>query len=121
MRETFALDFGGGKEIRFRVLRGWLERLRGLLASGEEASPVVLVGCSSIHTFGMRYPIDVALVNRQGEVCKARRRVRPGRVVTARRAWLAFERPASRDPWMSEGGVVLPLLGGGHARGRAGR
>lgn len=111
MVETFSLDLGGGAEIRFRVLRGWFERLRGLLGSDERAAPVVLVGCSSVHTFGMAYAIDVALVDREGRVCKARRALPPRRVMAARRGWLAFERPASAGPWMSEGGSMAPCLG----------
>lgn len=121
MMETFALDFGGGREVRFRVLRGWLGRLRGLLGSDERAMPVVLVGCSSIHTFGMSYAIDVALVDRTGRVRRVRRSVPPGRVVAARRGWLAFERPASDGPWMSEGGSVAPCLGTRRVIGREGR
>lgn len=110
---------GLGGALRFRVLGGWWERLRGLLGTREDAMPVVLLGCSSVHTFGMRYPIDVAFASRHGEVLSSRRAVPPGRVVGCRRAWCAFERPASAGPWMEEGGSVLPRGGQDHADGPA--
>lgn len=107
MVETFSLEFDGGMEVRFRVLRRWFDKMRGLLGPRSGASPVVLVGCSSIHTFGMSYAIDVALVDREGRVRKARRGLPPRRVVGAPGSWLAFERPASDGPWMHEGGRLV--------------
>lgn len=89
----------GCDQIRFRRLETWAKKLRGLLGTTTEALPVVLCGCSSIHTFGMRYALDVALVSRGGEVLIARRNVGPGQLVSARGSFYAFERPASLAPW----------------------
>ena len=48
--------------LEVAVLSTWRERLRGLLGTGPDAGPVMLALCSSVHTFGMRYSLDVAFV-----------------------------------------------------------
>src|SRR3954454_22008295 len=45
-------------------------RRRGLLGSDSLAGALWLGPCSSVHCVGMRYPIDVALVDRRGRVRK---------------------------------------------------
>ena len=92
-----------GKTLAFRALRGWREKMVGLLGTSEEAGPVALCGCSSVHTVGMGYPIDVALVSREGKVLAARRDVPPFRLVRAPGAYYAFERPRSVDSWPDAG------------------
>lgn len=111
--ETLYVDMGSGsgRICRFRVLRRFGDRLRGLLGTDRSAEAVALVGCSSIHTFGMRYAIDVALVGEDGLVLKARRALPPGRVLASRGAWCALERPASPYPWMCEGDSLVPEAG----------
>lgn len=86
-------------ELRFKILSSWFERLVGLLGTGPSALPVVLMRCGSIHTYGMAYPIDVALVGRRGEVLASERALPPGRVLSHSEAYCAFERPASPFPW----------------------
>ncbi len=66
--------------LGFRVLSSWFERLVGLLGTGPSAQPVVLMRCGSIHTYGMAYPIDVALVGSRGEVLASERALPPCRV-----------------------------------------
>lgn len=95
--------------MRFRVLRGWAERLFGLLGTHRgdgRAAPVSLVPCDSVHTFGMRYRIDVALVAADGRVLRSLRRVPPGRLVRAVGAEFALERPSESGPWPRVGSLV---------------
>lgn len=116
MVETLCVRGRGDRcpELRFRTLRGWAERLRGLLGTDELATPVALVDCSSIHTFGMRYPIDVALVRSDGRVLRSWRGLPPGRVLSSRGAWLALERPARAGAWVRAGETVaLRFCGSG--------
>lgn len=103
-----------GIVYELRVLRTWAERLRGLLGTGADAAPVLLVRCGSIHTFGMRYPLDVALVDERGEVLVARRRLPPRAVLSHPLARCALERPAAAGAWVEEGEhlrVVAPVAG----------
>lgn len=91
------------KTLRFKALSGWRERAVGLLGTNSSAGPVALCPCSSVHTWGMRYALDIALVARNGEVLKSLRAVPPCRVVSVRGAYYALERPAADGPWPKHG------------------
>ncbi|MBE5023630.1 DUF192 domain-containing protein [Olsenella sp. DSM 107455] len=92
-----------GTVYELRVLGTWLERLRGLLGTGPDAAPVMLVRCRSIHTFGMGYALDVALVGERGKVLAVRRALEPRTTLSHPRACCVLERPASAEPWVEEG------------------
>lgn len=101
------------------------ERLRGLL--GRDGLPhghaLLIEPCNSIHTFFMRFPIDVLFLDREGRVVRALPRLRPWR---ATRVYLAAhsvlelwpgaleERPAA------EGDVVRFAASGLTASSRTG-
>jgi hypothetical protein len=74
---------GGGRLLPrvWRASNAW-ERLRGLLGRAplgpDEA--LLIEPCSSVHTFGMRYPIDLAYLDRHGRVLRVVPRVRPRRL-----------------------------------------
>ena len=59
-----------------------IEKMRGLLGrDGLPEGRVMLIrDCRLIHTFGMRFPLDVIFVNAYGKVVKTARKLRPGRV-----------------------------------------
>lgn len=71
-------------------------RNRGLLGRAELTpdSAMILAPCSSIHTFFMRFPIDVAFVNRDGLVVRTVDALRPWRIAFALRAFAVVELPA---------------------------
>jgi uncharacterized protein len=71
-------------------------RLRGLLGrTGLEADEGLLLRpVASIHTFFMRFPIDVVFLDRGYAVIKVVREVRPWRFAAARRAKVVLELPA---------------------------
>lgn len=89
--------------LEVSVLSTWRERLRGLLGTGPAAGAVMLTLCSSVHTFGMRYDMDLAFVGERGEVLLVRRGVPPGRVCSEPRARCVIERPARDGAWVEEG------------------
>jgi len=71
-------------------------RRRGLL--GREAlapgAALILAPCSAIHTFFMRFPIDVVFTARDGAVTRVCRQVAPWRIRAAFGAFAAVELPA---------------------------
>lgn len=72
-------------------------RLKGLLGTARlpEGEALILPSCRSIHTFGMRFPIDAVFVDRGWQVVALRPEVRPWRLVPpVRGAWGVVETPS---------------------------
>jgi uncharacterized membrane protein (UPF0127 family) len=68
-------------------------RRRGLIGRArlEPDVAVILAPCSGIHTWFMRFPIDVMFVRRDGVVARVCRGVKPWRMALAFRAFAAIE------------------------------
>jgi uncharacterized membrane protein (UPF0127 family) len=66
-------------------------RLRGLIARPPSPRPLLLVPARSVHTFGLRRPIDVVFLDADLRVVKVVRRLPPRRVAGARGAVCALE------------------------------
>jgi len=93
-------------EFVARVAATFREKLEGLLRTPrDEAGVLLIMGCRSVHTFGMGYPLDVALVGK-GRVRRAMRGVEPGAVVFEEAASYVLERPASDEPWLLPGDCI---------------
>jgi uncharacterized membrane protein (UPF0127 family) len=71
-------------------------RLRGLAWRDRSQVPAGLLipRCSSVHTFGMRFKLDVYFLDRRGRVLSVRRRVPPHRFLWCRGAAAVLEIPA---------------------------
>jgi hypothetical protein len=59
--------------------------------------------CRSVHTFGMRFEIDVVFLDSNGRVLRIAPAVRPGRLVASRRAAAVVEVRAG------EGGIIAAM------------
>lgn len=92
----FPPDVPVAVSFRSRLLGlAWRERA--------QAGPGLLIPrCSSVHTFGMRFALDVYFLDRGGRVLAVRRRVPPRRVLWHRGAAAILEVPAG------EGGEIPP-------------
>jgi uncharacterized membrane protein (UPF0127 family) len=79
--------------VRIVVAESAWARLRGLAWRGEppEGWALLIPRCRSVHTFGMRFPIDVVFLNRAGFPVDVRRAVPARRVVTNRDAAAVLE------------------------------
>ncbi len=86
----------------------WRARLLGLalLDTLPPDAAVLIPRCRSVHTFGMRFPIDVVLLDRCGGVVKLVSEVSPRRAVGARGAWAALETGAGEAERFLEAGVA---------------
>lgn len=71
-------------------------RRRGLLGRDrlEPGHALVIAPCGSVHTFFMRFSIDVLFITRKGRVVKCAHEVRPWRIALALTAYAAIELPA---------------------------
>jgi uncharacterized membrane protein (UPF0127 family) len=102
----------GPRILRVVVAASMFERLRGLLArpalQGEEG--MLLPSCRLIHTFGMRYPIDVVYLGKGGQVLKVTAALAPGRMDGHLRACSVLELAAGAAQHCGiVPGVRLPL------------
>lgn len=96
-------------------------RMKGLLFTPQGDDVMVLVPCHDIHTFGMRYALDVAFIDAAGVVRKAERDVMPNRRLRDAGSVAVLERRAiPREVWFDEGEQVslgrferVPLTGSG--------
>jgi uncharacterized protein len=71
-------------------------RRKGLLGrdSLADGAAMIIAPSNAIHTFGMRFPIDVVFVRRNGTVVKIRENVLPWRASMAHLAYAVIELPA---------------------------
>jgi hypothetical protein len=76
--------------------RGFRPRLLGLarLACADAGPGLLLPQCSSVHTFGMKFALDVYFLADDGTLLEARRAVPPRRLVACRGAAAVLEVPA---------------------------
>ena len=85
-------------------------RLIGLLSSRicADGEVLVLAPCYSIHTVGMRQPLDVAFIDRFGQVLASHRELPPARFRKDRRAVAVLERRAcSSQQWFEPGQKIM--------------
>jgi uncharacterized protein len=76
-----------------------LRRMRGLLGRRRlpEGEGILLTPAASVHTFFMRFPIDVVFLDRQHVVVDVAIAVRPWRAVGRRGAYAVIELPAGES------------------------
>lgn len=81
---------------QFPIATKFGTRLRGLAwRDRADAEPGLLFPrCAGVHTFGMRFALDVYFLDREGRVLSVRRRVPPNRVLWQRGARKVLEIPS---------------------------
>ena len=94
-----ALNRLGWAPAEFMVAESFGARLRGMLGRAPITAgglPLVMAfpRCSSVHTCFMAYPIDIAFIDRNGNILARYESVRPWRMCTHPSAWAALERPS---------------------------
>jgi len=84
--------------LEVRLASGPRARLLGLAhLDREEAGPGLLIPrCSSVHTFGMRFGLDLYFLDERGEVIAVHRGVPPRRLAFCGQAKAVLELPAEK-------------------------
>ena len=95
--------------VRAKVARTFRERARGLIGrpSPPPGEGMLITRCNAIHTFFMRYPIDVVFLDRDGNPVKTVRNIRPWRPFVwggfrARSVLEVKTLNSPRESWMAE-------------------
>lgn len=100
-----------------RAATTFLRRLKGLLGTRElrKDDGLWIAPCSSVHSFGMRYPIDVCFLDGAGEVVAVFPALSPNRMIRpVFRAAAALELPAGTlAATGTEKGDLLEFVGSG--------
>ncbi|MCU7946455.1 MAG: DUF192 domain-containing protein [Candidatus Thiodiazotropha sp. (ex Cardiolucina cf. quadrata)] len=71
----------------------YLSRLRGLLGKKQlsDSEGLLLKRCATVHTVGMRYPLDLVFMDKRGKVLKCQEGVKPFRTAGVRGAYYTLE------------------------------
>ncbi|MFE3072658.1 DUF192 domain-containing protein [Streptomyces sp. NPDC059247] len=91
------LTVPGGAGVPLEVAASYRARRRGLLGRDGIAGALLIVRTNSVHTFGMRFPIDVAHLDGSFRVRS---------VVTMRPGRLGMIRPLGRHVLEAEAGTM---------------
>ncbi|MFN2525236.1 MAG: DUF192 domain-containing protein [Actinomycetota bacterium] len=94
---------------RVTVAQTFFDRMRGLLGRLEigRGEALVLRNAAQIHTFGMRFPIDVLFLDADGRVLHVIRAMRPWRLSRwVRKCRYVVELPAGVADSVAAGDVV---------------
>ena len=72
-----------------------MERMRGLLGRPplQTGEGLLIAPCPSVHTFGMRYALDLVYLDPTGQVLKLVRGLKPWRMSSCTRAHATLELP----------------------------
>lgn len=93
--------------MSIRVARGPLARMRGL-AWAPPGDPLEIPRCRSVHTFGMRYALDLIWIDGARRVVRVDRAVPPRRMRNCRGARGVVEVEAGRaDELLTGEGTVV--------------
>lgn len=70
-------------------------RLKGLLGTSRlpEGQALLIRPCSSVHTFGMRYDIDVLFISHEGQILKIMSKMPPGKIAWCKESAYVIEMP----------------------------
>ena len=95
-RRLRGLDHSRMLGFEVPVATTFRSRLLGLaFLDREDAGPGLLIPrCRSVHTFGMRFALDIVFLDEEGTVVELRRSVPAGRIVRNRDASEVLELPA---------------------------
>lgn len=102
---TIYLDSDYRNVLIPEVLRtaNMLERMRGLLGrpSPEKHQALLIVPCSSIHTFFMDYPLDLAFLDKHWQITRLIPSIKPWRMAWAPGSAMVLEMQANTMENMS--------------------
>jgi uncharacterized membrane protein (UPF0127 family) len=89
--QVLGRDVVVAQELRARLLG------LALLDRSRAGRGLLIPRCSSVHTFGMRFPLDLFFLDGEGVPTSIHRGVPPNRLLSDRRAVAVLELPARRS------------------------
>ena len=98
-KNLFVMIRGGGRRLlieRMEVADNICARMKGLLKREriDETEGMLITPCNCVHTFGMKFPIDIVFIDKHGCVISSRMNVDRNRVAGVFKAKHTLELPA---------------------------
>lgn len=77
-----SIMFSNGYRIDLELKTSFLEKMKGLLGVGylSKNRGIVLENCKQVHTFGMRFPIDILVLDKNLNIIDFVYRMKPNRI-----------------------------------------
>lgn len=91
---------------RFHISASAPERMRGLLFRKPDEVTRLLVPCHDVHTFGMRHPLDIAFISKEGDVLEVHRCVSARQRLKRKGASMVAERFSRDGEWLEAGDKI---------------
>jgi uncharacterized protein len=87
------VDSGCAPIITAMLADNYFTRLIGLMGKKQmdDSGGLLLKKCSSVHTIGMRYALDLVFMDKMGKVLKCAEGVKPFRTASAKGAYYTLE------------------------------
>ena len=93
--------------MKVKTVTSYYARMKGLLGTVQhqlDFDALHLLPCKGVHTFGMKYAIDIVFLDCRGEVIMQKRNLVPNRVCPSPKGTHSVvERPTSTLPWLQRG------------------
>ena len=103
--DEWFMDIAGDAES-IEMATSASSRLRGMLFRDPDDITRLLVPCRDVHTFGMRYPLDIAFISKDGYVLEVYRNVEGRRRIKRKEASMVAERFSRQGDWLKTGDVI---------------
>lgn len=105
LNNKWSMDISSETES-IELATGVLSRMRGMLFRDPDDVTRLLVPCNDIHTFGMRFSLDVAFISKEGNVLEVHRDVRSRRRLKRSDASIVAERFSKEGEWLHAGDTL---------------
>ena len=100
--------------MKIKTATSYYARMLGLLGTTIDEldyDALHISPCRSVHTYGMRYPLDLAYIGGDGIVIGLRRCVEPNQICASPSGTRSvLERPSSHLPWFDLGDHFSSLV-----------
>lgn len=86
------------KNFPVTYANSFYKKLKGLMFSKNESKGIMLNKCKSIHTFGMKYNIDLIFIDKNGHYLSKRLSVTPNKIIFGpKNTYSIIEIPSSKN------------------------
>jgi len=96
--------------LKVKTLRTFSQRLKGIKACSV-AGPIYFPRCKSVHTFGVKRPLDLVWVNQKLKIVRIDASVRANKIRVCHQAWGVIERYTSGQNSVLKVGDMVRLKG----------